>query len=143
MSVWSWLKLAVALWLLRKAVKAAAWLLLFAVLIAAWPLTLVTLAGYVTAWWRGWPPARLRRAALASLILPAAWLAAAAIHAHLLRAAALAPARAWEHGWPYPAAVAAAREFALLVPATVPAGLAWPRWCGRGGTTRSPRAWAA
>ena len=124
MTVWSWLKLAVALWLLRKAVKLTGWLLLFAVLIAAWPLTLVTLAGYAAAWWRGWPPARLRRAAAASLILPGFWLAAAAIHQHQLKAAALAPARAWEHGWPYPAALTAAREFALLVPVTVPVGLA-------------------
>jgi hypothetical protein len=67
------------LWLLRKAVKLAGWLLLFAVLIAAWPLTLVTIAGYVAAWWRGWPPARLGHAAAVSLVLPAAWLAAAAI----------------------------------------------------------------
>ena len=33
--------------------------------------------------------------------------------------------RAWEHGWPYPATwLAAAREVALFVPFTVPAGLA-------------------
>ncbi len=50
MSLWSWLKLAVCLWLLRKAVKLCGWLLLFAVLIAAWPLTLVVVAGYVAAW---------------------------------------------------------------------------------------------
>jgi hypothetical protein len=47
----------------RKAVKATGWLLAFATVIAAWPLTLATIAGYVAAWWRGWPPARLRRAA--------------------------------------------------------------------------------
>jgi hypothetical protein len=41
-----------------------------------------------------------------------------------LQPAALAPARAWEHGWPYPAALAAAREVALLAPVTIPAGLA-------------------
>src|SRR6202040_4043982 len=46
-SVWSWLKLTVCLWLLRKTVKGAGWLLVFAVVIAAWPLTLVALAGYV------------------------------------------------------------------------------------------------
>jgi hypothetical protein len=42
-SIWSWLKLAVGLRLLRKAVKLTGWLLAFAVLIAAWPLTLVTI----------------------------------------------------------------------------------------------------
>ena len=77
MTVWSWLKLTASLWLLRKAVKGAGWLLLVLAMLAAWPLTLVTLAGYAAAWWRGWPPARLSRAAAWSLVLPAAWLAAA------------------------------------------------------------------
>jgi hypothetical protein len=62
MSIWSWLKLAAGLWLLRKTGRMARWLLLFVVAIVAWPLTLVTAAGYVTAWRRGWPPARLRHA---------------------------------------------------------------------------------
>ncbi len=56
--------------------------------------------------------------------MPTVWLAAAAVHRHEVRAAALVPARAWEHGWPYPTVLAAAREFVLLAPATVPAGLA-------------------
>ena len=77
MSVWSWLKLTVCLWLLRKAFKAAGWLLVFAVVIAAWPLTLVMAAGYVLAWRRGWPPVRLRRAAIWSLLMPPVWLALA------------------------------------------------------------------
>jgi hypothetical protein len=145
-SVWSWLKLTVCLWLLGKAARLAGWLLAIVVVIAAWPLTLVTLAGYIAAWWRGWPPARLRRAAAVSLVMPAAW-AAAALRADQLRADALAPARAWEHGWPYPAAVSAAREFVLLAPATVPAGLglaaavwAWRNYAittGLGGITAS------
>jgi hypothetical protein len=123
-SIWSFIKLAVALWLLRKAARIAGWLLLVVLLIAAWPLTLVTAAGYIAAWWRGWPAARLRRMAAWSLVLPAVWVAAAAVRVHQLGAAALAPARAWVHGWPYPAALAAAREFLLLAPVTVPAGLA-------------------
>ena len=65
------------------------------------------------------------------------------------RAAALTPARAWEHGWPHPlpAAAAAARTFALLAPATAPAGLglaaglwAWRNYAitaGLGGITAS------
>ena len=124
MSVWSWLKLTVCLWLLRKLVKGTGWLVAFAVVIAAWPLTLVTAGGYVLAWRRGWPPAKLRRAAGWSLVMPLAWLAAAARHPHRLRADALLPVRAWEHGWPYPAALFAAREFLLFSPVTVPAGLA-------------------
>jgi hypothetical protein len=124
-SVSSWLRLTVCLWLLRKAVKGAGWLLVFAVVIAAWPLTLVTATGYVLAWRRGWPGAWLGRTAAWSLALPLAWLTTAAIHAGQLRASALAAVRAWEHGWPYPATwLAATREVALFVPATVPAGLA-------------------
>src|SRR5580658_9703898 len=124
MSLWSFLKLSVGLWLVRKAVKAAGWLAAFAAVIAAWPLTLVIAAGYVAAWWRGRPPAWLRRAALWSLVMPAVWLAIAALHPGPLRVVALAPVRAWEHGWPYPTALGAAREFVLFAPATVPAGLA-------------------
>ncbi|HTX26250.1 MAG TPA: hypothetical protein VME19_04425 [Streptosporangiaceae bacterium] len=124
MSIWSFVKLAAGLWLLRTAARLAGWLLLFAVLLAAWPLTLVTIAGYVAGWWRGWPPAKLLRAATVSLVMLAAWLAAAVLRVHQLRAAALAPVAAWEHGWPYPAALAAVREFLLFAPAVVPAGLA-------------------
>src|SRR5580658_5136619 len=124
MSLWSFLKLSVGLWLVRKAVKAAGWLAAFAAVIAAWPLTLVIAAGYVAAWWRGRPPAWLRRAALWSLVMPAVWLAIAALHPGPLRVVALAPVRAWEHGWPYPTALGAAREWVLFAPATVPAGLA-------------------
>jgi hypothetical protein len=124
-TVSSWLKLTVSLWLLRKAAKGTGWLLVFAVVIAAWPLTLIVVAGYVLAWRRGWPGAWLVRTAAWSLALPAAWLAAAATRPNQLRAAALVPVRAWEHGWPYPATwLAAAREVALFVPFTVPAGLA-------------------
>ena len=56
---------------------------------------------------------------------PLAWLAAAALHPHRLRAAALVPVRAWEHGWPYPAACWPRPGSSLLfIPVTVPAGLA-------------------
>ena len=44
-SVWSWLKLTVCLWLLRKGFKAAGWLLVFAVVVAAWPVTVVAAPG--------------------------------------------------------------------------------------------------
>ena len=124
MTVWSWLKLSVSLWLIRKAVKAAGWLLGFAMVIPAWPLTVVIAAGYVAAWWRGWPPAKLSRAAAWSLVMLPVWLAVASLHPDQLRADALAPVRAWEGGWPYPAALAAARIFVLFTPATIPAGLA-------------------
>jgi hypothetical protein len=122
-SVWSWLKLTICLWLLRKTVKATGWLLLLAAVIAAWPLTAVALAGYTTAWWRGWPPAWLRRTAGWPLLMAPAWLAAAAADPGRWRAAALGGLRSWEHGWHHPAALTAARTFLLLAPAVVPAGL--------------------
>jgi len=138
MSIWSWLKLTAGLWLLRKAVRIAPWLLLVVVAIVAWPLTLVTAAGYVTAWRRGWPPARLRRAAAWALTGAGVWLLAAALRFRAWRTAARARirdwqdgwprvgalfARHWDHFWPHAAAPAAARAFVLLAPATVPAGL--------------------
>ena len=128
MTLWSWLKLAAGLWLLRKAVKVAGWLLLLVAVLATWPLTLVALAGYAAAWWRGWPPVRLLRAAGWSLLLPAAWLAASAVRGLQLGAAALFPERAAAPGWPHPAAQAAARTFAAAGPGHHP-GRARP---GRG-----------
>jgi hypothetical protein len=119
MSVWSWLKLAVCLWLLRKAVKAAAWLLLAALALAAWPATLTAATGYAAAWLRGWPPVRLYRAAAWALPMTVAWLAAAAVRAPGWPAA-LAPGRAWSRL----AATDMARTFLQLAPAAVPAGLA-------------------
>jgi hypothetical protein len=123
-SVWGWLKLTVALWLIRKAAKVTGWLLLVAVVIAAWPVTVVTAAGYAAAWWRGSPPAWLRRTAVWALVMVPVWLAAAVIGGDQLERAALVPARAWQHGWPYPPVLAAARTFLLFAPVTVPAGLA-------------------
>ena len=62
-SIWSWLRLTAALWLIRKGFKAFGWLLVAAVAVAAWPLTIVAAIGYLAAWLRGWPPARLWHAA--------------------------------------------------------------------------------
>src|SRR5579859_2931869 len=147
MSVWSWLKLATALWLIRHAFRLGSRLLAAAAIIAAWPLTVIAAAGYLAAWWRGWPPARLRRAAVWALPGPAAWLAAAGLRLRAFRTAALALARAWEHDWPHPAAGLAARTFVLLAPVTLPAGLglaaalwAWRNYAvtaGLGGVTAS------
>jgi len=123
MSVWSWLKLTVCLWLLRKAVRAAGWLLLAALAAAAWPVTVIAAAGYAAAWLRGWPPVRLYRAAAWALPVTTAWLAAAALHAPGWPTA-LAPGRAWSGGWDHVAATGLARTFLMTVPVAVPAGLA-------------------
>ena len=110
MTVMSWLRFTVTLWLLRKGFKVAGWLLLLAVAVALWPVTAVTAAGYVAARLRGWPPARLRRAAAASLVLAAAYAVATLVRQHGARAA-LAPVRTWQHGWHQPAALEAADYF--------------------------------
>ena len=124
MSVWSWLKLTVCLWLLRKMIKAGGWLLLAALVLAAWPVTIVTAVGYAAAWLRGWPPARLRRTAAWALIPAGTWLAIQGARLHAWQPVALAPVHAWAHGWSRPAAVHLARVFVLLAPFAVPAGLA-------------------
>jgi hypothetical protein len=124
MTVLSWIRLTVCLWLLRKAVKGTGWVLLVLLAVAVWPVTVVTVAGYVAASRRGWPPVRLGRAAAGSLLATAVYVAADVIGQHGARAAALAPVRTWTDGWHHPAALSAARVFLLLAPIAVPAGLA-------------------
>jgi hypothetical protein len=147
MTLWSWLKLAVCLWLLRKAVKITGWLLLTALAVALWPITLVAVVGYAAAWLRGWPPARLRRAAAWALPMAAVWLAGLAPREPAWQAIALAPARDLEQGWQHLTGTGVARTFVLLAPAAVPAGLvlaalawAWRNYAitaGIGGTMAS------
>ena len=124
MSVWSFVKLTVCLWLLRKIIKAGGWLLLAALAVTAWPVTLVALAGYVAAWLQGWPPARLRRTAAWALLPAGTWLAIRAARLGAWRPVALTPVQEWERGWSHLAAVNLTQVFLLLAPFAVPAGLA-------------------
>jgi len=124
MSVWSFLKLTIFLWLLRKMIKAFGWLLLAAAVVAAWPVTLVAAVGYAAAWLRGWPPARLAQTAAWALILAGTWTALQGARLHAWQPAVLAPARIWERSWSDLAAVDLGRVFLLLAPVAVPAGLA-------------------
>ena len=123
MSVWSWLKLTVFLWLLRKMIKGTGWLLLAALAVAVWPVTLVTVAGYAAAWLRGWPPVRLGRAAAAALPTTVIWLVAEGARQHAWQAIALAPVRDWAHGWHHLTAIGVTRTFLLVAPVAIPAGL--------------------
>ena len=123
MTVWSWLRFTVTLWLLRKAVRLTGWLLLALLALVLWPLTIVTIVSYTAAWLRGWPPARLRRAAAGSLLLAAVYVVVMLARQHDQPSAALAPARAYPATWHHLAALDAARTFATLAPAAVPAGL--------------------
>ena len=83
----------------------------------------MTIASYTAAWLRGWPPARLRRAAAGSLLLAAVYAVVMLARQHDRPSAALAPARAYPAAWHHLAALDAARTFVTLAPAAIPAGL--------------------
>jgi hypothetical protein len=123
-SIWSLLKLTAALWLLRKAVKAAGWLTLAALAVAAWPLTLAAATGYLAAWLRGWPPSRLWHAAAWCLPMTAVYAIGQAIRLRAWQAVALAPVDDWGHAWRLLAAHSMIRAGLLAAPVAVPAGLA-------------------
>ena len=124
MSVWSWLRLTAALWLLRIGFKAFGWLIVAAVAVAAWPLTAVAAIGYLAAWLRGWPPARLWRAAAWALPMTAVYAIGQAIRLHAWQAVALAPVNDYGNAWRLLAAGAILRAGLLVAPVAVPAGLA-------------------
>ena len=89
--------------------------------------------GYAAAWLRGWPPARLRRAAAAALPMTAVWVLLEALRQHEWRAFALAPVRDWQGSWDRVTGPGVARTFLLLAPLAVPAGLVlasglWAWW---------------
>jgi len=123
-SIWSWLKLTAALWLIRKTAKASGWLLVTAAAIAAWPLTIAAAVGYLAAWLRGWPPARLWHAAAWALPMTAVYAIGQAFHLRAWRAVALAPVDDWGHAWALLAAHSMLRAGLLVAPVAVPAGLA-------------------
>ncbi|MGH3224905.1 MAG: hypothetical protein ACRDPY_40540, partial [Streptosporangiaceae bacterium] len=127
MTVMSWIRFTIVLWLLRKAVKGFGWLLLVLLAVAFWPVTIVTVLGYVAAWLRGWPASRLRRAAAACLPGTILYLAAQG-RRYSWPAVPLATARDWGYGWQHLGAVEAARTFVLLAPVAVPAGLVLASW---------------
>ena len=91
--MWWYLRLRFTLWLLRAAWRLLCWLALLAVLAAAASVTLVAAVGLLGAWLRGWPPPRLRRAALWSLPMTAAYLAGHGLEAATWHGFALAPVR--------------------------------------------------
>ena len=95
MSIWGWLKLTIAIWLFRKLVKLAGWLIVAAAAVAAWPVTAVAVAGYLAAWLRGWPPARLWHAACWSLPMTAVYGIGQGLRLRSWPAVGLAPVNDW------------------------------------------------
>ena len=60
---WAYLRFHLLLWALRATWRVLRWAVTAAVLIAAAPVTVVAAVAYAGAWLRGWPPAKLWRAA--------------------------------------------------------------------------------
>ena len=99
------------------------WALTAAVLVAAAPVTLVAVVAFAGAWLRGWPPARLWRAAAWSLPMTGVYLAGRALQAPTWRALALAPVHDWEQAWHLAQAGRLLAAFVLCAPVAVPAAL--------------------
>ena len=124
MRVWSLLKALAVLWLLRKALRLARTVTAAAVLVLVWPVTLVAVTAGLAAWLRGWPPARLYRAARRSLPMTVVYLIAAAIQDHGWHAALLAPVADWQQATGLMVHGRGAQALLITAPVSVPAGLA-------------------
>ena len=124
MSLRSWLRLAVCLWLLRKAVRVARWVLLGLIVLAAWPVTIVAAAGSAAAWLRGWPPARLGRAAACFLPFTGVWLVLEAVRLESWRAITPVLIHDWMPGRQLLTALGVTGAFLRMSMVAIPAGLA-------------------
>jgi len=121
--MWWYLRARLLLWLLRVTGRVIRWAVLVAVLAAAAPVTVVAGVGFAGAWLRGWPPARLRRAAVWALPMTGVYLAGRALQAGTWQALAWAPVRDWRHAWHLVAAGRVVTAFVLCAPVALPAGL--------------------
>jgi hypothetical protein len=116
-------------WLAARAAARLAWRLgrlavTAAVIITAAPVSLVAAGAVAAAWLRGWPPARLYRAAACCAPMVAVWLALTAVDAGGWRAVASAPYLAWLAMWHDAAAGRYPAAAAVIGPAAIPLGLA-------------------
>jgi hypothetical protein len=122
--MWWLLKVRFTLWLLRATGRVIKWLAVGVVLAAAAPVTIVAAVGYAGAWLRGWPPAKLRRAALWALPMTGVYLLGRALQTSTWQAFALAPVDDWQAALHRAAAGHLLTAFTLTAPVAVPAGLA-------------------
>ena len=136
MRVWSLLKALAVLWLLRKGLRLARSLLAAAVLLLAWPVTVMAVVCLVAAWLRGWPPARLYRAAARALPMTAVYLVAVAVQGHGWHAVLLAPVSDWQRATGLAVRGRVVQALLVTAPVAVPAGLA------AGGLAWAWRIWA-
>jgi hypothetical protein len=93
-----------------------------ALVVLAAPVTVIALAAAGAGWLRGWPPARLYRAAAFCAPMVVVWLAATGLRRGLLPAAR-APWTAWLGLWHAHAAGPYVTAMVLAAPAAVPLGL--------------------
>ena len=95
-----------------------------ALIIAAAPVSLVAAGSAACAWLRGWPPARLHRAAACCAPMVAVWLALTATDAASWRTVLAAPYLAWLAMWHDAAAGRYPAAATVIGPAAIPLGLA-------------------
>jgi hypothetical protein len=120
------IRLTMAAW--RGTVRVVRWAALAALLITAAPVTITAGLGYLVAWLRGWPPARLRRTAVWAVRMLVVWLAGLtlqAVHAHDL---GWAVPHAGRLAWHDALTGHLARAVVLSLPAAVPVGLVIGSW---------------
>jgi hypothetical protein len=123
-TIWWLIRLRFATWLLKAAWRVTRWLAAAAVALAAAPVTIVAAVAFWAAWLRGWPLARLYRAALSSLPAAAVYLAAAALSASSISAIYRWPALGWTAAWHDVQAGDVLTAAVRTAPLAVPAGLA-------------------
>jgi hypothetical protein len=118
------LRLAVSLWLLRKAFRIARWGLPFLIALAAWPVTIVAVAGSAAAWLRGWPSVRLVRTAACVLPFTATWLVLEAVRLDSWRPIGPVLIHDWEPSRQWLTGLGATGAFLRMSLVAIPAGLA-------------------
>ena len=95
-----------------------------ALVVLAAPVTVIALAAAGAGWLRGWPPARLYRAAAWSLPMTLIYLVAVALQSHRWQALVLSPVTSWQDASALLVRARIAQAVLLIVPWAVPAGLA-------------------
>jgi hypothetical protein len=140
--VWALLRTLAVLWLLKQAFRLLRALAIAAIVVALWPVTLTAAVAATAAWLRGWPPARLYRAAAWASVMTGVYLIAAALQARAWQAVALAPVHDWEQASPLLLHAGVPRALLLTAPVAVPAGLAagaavwaWRTWAVMAGVS--------
>ncbi len=92
-------------------------------LVAAWPLVIAAGAGFVLAWWRGWPARRLVIGAAWCVPMLIAFALAYGLKGGAWQVAAWSPFRAWQDAWHDVLHGLWVRAMVVIAPTAIPAGL--------------------